>query len=432
MEEHDTERILTENQKQNIKMYEEYALWHELNGANSVQTQQAYYTNIMQFLTWYGDRPILEVTKVNVREYGKYLKTCTYVPRHGKNKPAPPSKHYTESSQYEKKKCVKMFLKWLNLDYGIDNLSKEFKLQNPVIERKIDTVLTYDDVMTLLKGCQHPRDKAIIHFLLDSGVRRSELLAIRYGGVHFLDGGVEVTVPPKKNSTEERRVFCVHCSRDMRVWFENHPLKTPDSNFFCGLHQPYGKFTPQGLATQLDVIAQRAGFNCKLYPHLFRHSSASIYTTFAGMNAFKINKRYGWKLSSKMADTYAHLTGKESDDDIRQAFGAPIRKKLETGVEVVYCPRCKLANNVGDDRCDNCDKALSPKAIAEDKAIEEAKKAEAEKAEAGKLEVMKKEFREQMMEEVRNAVQAEVKKSKYAKRYELMDSAMEQRKRKQN
>jgi site-specific recombinase XerD len=369
------EHKLTENQKRNTEIFQEYALWRAENGAQSPETQKADKVNVMQFLRWYGDRPILEVKKIDVLGYAKHLKEFKYQRKPLKGQQPKQPKNYSEMTQFEKKKGLRVFLHWLNTEYNTPDLSTVLKLKSPKRERQINYTITYDDAMKLIKVCQNTRDKALIHFLLDAGVRRSELLSITFGGVKFTDGGIEVSVPPKKNATEGRRVFCVHCTKDMRIWWENHPLKTPDSYFFCSAYNPYGQFSYQGLFTQLKKIANRAGFEENIYPHLFRHSSASIFTTLDGMNSFKINKRYGWKLSSKMADVYAHLTGRESDDDIKRAFGAPIRRKTETGVEVLYCPRCKLANNIGDDRCYNCEKGLSPEAISEDKLAEEAKQA---------------------------------------------------------
>lgn len=366
----DDKTKLTENQKRNIEIFDEYALWRAENSAKSEETQKADYTNITQFLSWYGDRPILEIQRVDVLQYSQYLRTHQFKKKPPNGQPAPPPKNYSEMTQFQKKKCIKPFLRWLHEEHGIVDLSPQIKLKTPKREREIDKTLTYNDVFQLLEGCQHPRDKALVHFLLDAGVRRSELLAIKYSGVNFVEGGVEVTVPPKKNSTESRRVFCVHCTKDMRVWWESHPLKRKDSYFFCSIYKPHGKFSPQGLFTQLRKITTRAGLSEDIYPHLFRHSSATIYTMFDGMNSYKINKRYGWKLSSKMGDVYAHLTGKESDDDIRRAFGAPIKKKTDSGLEVLICPNCHQTNNVGDDRCYNCNKALSKEEIAKDAALE--------------------------------------------------------------
>lgn len=370
MENDETEMTLTENQRRNTEIFYEYTLWRSTHKAKSKETQIADYTNVMQFLRWYGDRPILEVKKHDIRQYILYLSTHQYQRKPAKGCEPKPLKGYAETTQYEKKKCIKVFLRWLHEDYEITDISGEITLETPKTERDIQKPLTYADALILVNVCENLRDRAMIHFLLDSGVRRAELLDIRYGGVKFTANGVEVSVPPKKGAKEGRRVFCVHCVKDMKLWYDNHPIKTPDSYFFCGAYKPHRKFSTQGLATQLKRVAARAGFSENVYPHLFRHSSATIFTQFEGMNAFKINKRYGWRLTSRMAEHYAHHTGKESDEDIMHAFGKPIIKKKPDSVDVLLCPNCHEMNNVGDDRCYKCNKALSKEEIANDEVRE--------------------------------------------------------------
>jgi hypothetical protein len=215
----------------------------------------------------------------------------------------------------------------------------------------------------------------MIAFLLDAGVRRGELLKIRYSDVKFENDGVVVHVPIGKNihnKTIPRRIYCVWCVQDMYHWYKQHPLKTPDSYFFCSFRSPHGQLSNNGFGEQLYDIAQRAEMP-HVHAHLFRHSSATLYAAIEGMTDQKLKYRYGWTPSSKMADVYIKLSGAESDDDIRVAFNKPIVKKKIAGKTMVTCPNCKLDNYAGEDRCYNCNKALSDEAIAEERTLEDAK-----------------------------------------------------------
>lgn len=350
--------------KYNLDLFTEYMCWREEHGADSISTRSADEGNIKQFLEWLGEKRLISITKLDVMQYSKYLRDFAFIPAKGHEK-----KKYSETTIFQKRKCIKVFLKWLHKEYNVIDLTSEIKLKTPKTERHIEKPLDWDDIDRLLSACQHPRDRAMIHFLMDAGVRRGELLSIRYGDVSFIDGALQVLVPPSKKSTEHRRVYCVRCARDMRIWAEQHPVKSKDSYFFCSLHQPHGKYSKQGQHEQLRVIAERAGFEEKIYNHLFRHSSASLYCQIDGMNSYKINRRYGWASSSVMADTYIHLTGRESDDDIKRAFGQPVSKKVDNK-NVKICPRCHLASPDTSDRCDNCGKALSAAEIAKEEAFE--------------------------------------------------------------
>jgi hypothetical protein len=188
------------------------------------------------------------------------------------------------------------------------------------------------------------------------------------------------------------------------------------------MRTPNGQLSKTGISDQLKRIAVKAGMTQNIHPHLFRHSSATIYAAVEGMTDQKLKYRLGWAPSSGMADIYVKLSGVESDDDILRAYGQPVSTKKVDGREVIVCPVCKWANYLDAELCINCLQPLSAKAIAEDKALKEA-------AKRAEMEEMKKQLREEINEEIINTVQAEMKKSKMAKRFEIIDAMVEQRKR---
>jgi hypothetical protein len=277
---------------------------------------------------------------------------------------------------------LRKFLKWFSNEYGVQDFGVGIKLKQVKEERIKSDLISYEDCVKLIKVCLNQRDRAMIAFLLDSGVRRGELLKIRYSDVKFENNAVVVHVP--RGKTSPRRVYCVWCAQDMYHWYKQHPLKEPNSYFFCSFRRPFGQLSQNGFGEQIRDIAVRAGMP-HIHAHLFRHSSATLYAAIEGMTDQKLKYRYGWTPSSKMADVYIKLSGAESDDDIRVAFGKPVIKIKVAGKTMVTCPVCHWDNYVDDDRCYNCGKALSDKAIAEDKAIEEAKEEAKEAAIIEKL-----------------------------------------------
>lgn len=66
------------------------------------------------------------------------------------------------------------------------------KVQMPRLQRKIPETLTPDEVARVLRVCKNARDRAICLFLLDSGVRASEMLALTVGDVDMQSGMVTV------------------------------------------------------------------------------------------------------------------------------------------------------------------------------------------------------------------------------------------------
>jgi site-specific recombinase XerD len=374
------EEVDLNNREDKIKeLLDEFLTWRSITRAKSPRTLEADRDNVTQFFKWYGDRNIAKIAKTDIRKFLTWLETATYTPRSKKGQPPKDPVQYSDTSKFQKKKCVRVFLKWLHIDYdsSIPDLSGEIVLGTPKTKRQIEKTLTMDDVEKLINGCLHPRDQAMLAFLIDSGVRRSELLAITYGGVQFVPGGgVQVMVPPKKHAKELRRVFCIYSSQRMRVWYDCHPTKQMNDPLFCSLHPPYGEWSKQGQWEQMRAIAQRAGFTDVIWNHLFRHSAATLYAKFHGMNSYKINQRFGWGVTSPMGDRYIHLSGQESDDDIRMAFGAPIPIKNNIGEHMISCPTCKEQYHVGIDRCKRCGRGLSTEAIEADEELEAQKEAE--------------------------------------------------------
>ena len=66
--------------------------------------------------------------------------------------------------------------------------------------------------------------------------------------------------------------------------------------------------------------------NKKVYPHLFRHTSATYYAN--KLNRQELCYRYGWKFSSDMPDVYISRAGMESKQ-LDEKFKATELEELE-------------------------------------------------------------------------------------------------------
>ena len=70
--------------------------------------------------------------------------------------------------------------------------------------------------------------------------------------------------------------------------------------------------------------------NKEVYPHLFRHSSATYYAT--KLNRQELCYRYGWAFSSDMPDVYisrAGMESKELDEKFKSTELEDLQKKFE-------------------------------------------------------------------------------------------------------
>ena len=114
----------------------------------------------------------------------------------------------------------------------------------------------------------------------------------------------------------------------------------------------------------LKELANRAGIDKPIRPHLLRHSLATYYA--ARLTEAVMNEHFGWRQGGRTAAIYTHLSGKQVDDQILAVFG---KKKIDLqsnkAVDVVCCPRCGLQNTPASLQCHKCGFPLTEKAARE-------------------------------------------------------------------
>jgi integrase len=158
----------------NQTIIDEYLLWYSENISESIETQKGARILRNQFLKVYGDKDLLAIDKADVLRYLNFVKNGKYIPA-GKDKKNE-LKPYAPLTQFQKKSVVRGLLKWLHTseDYNLPNLTSLIKLKKVKAENINHELLTYQDCEKLIESCVNQRDRAIISFLIDSGVRVGE------------------------------------------------------------------------------------------------------------------------------------------------------------------------------------------------------------------------------------------------------------------
>ena len=200
----------------------------------------------------------------------------------------------------------------------IENISTIIKRSDRTLPKGL---ITDDEMKALLKPCQ-PRDAAMLQLLYEAGPRVSELVALKKSDVEFLPQGCRIHIP-EETKTGARAVLVVDSVPALARWISFHPIKKDEAPLFVG-KRGYGSeswtaLVPESVNKMLKETAQKAKFHRRIYPHLFRHSAATRlakYLTDAEMKAY-----FGWGQNSKMAGTYIHLSGKDTDAGILRMHG---------------------------------------------------------------------------------------------------------------
>jgi len=170
------------------------------------------------------------------------------------------------------------FFKFLVRERAIEGDPTEL-VDRPRLARKLPRVLTYEDVDRLLAAppldtARGLRDSAMIHLMYASGLRVSELCALKLGD---LDRKVGTVAPLGKGG--KRRIVPVGQIALVRIdaYIEDVRVHSKGANTDPHLFlSPRGKrFTRQGLWKLLKAYARGCGITAPISPHKLRHSFAT-------------------------------------------------------------------------------------------------------------------------------------------------------------
>lgn len=284
---------------------------------------------------------------------------------------------YTEWTKKDYRVALKKFFKWLR---GCDE-----KGVYPPEVRWISTNVSIDkqelphnlpdeeDVKKMIEAAEHPRNKALIASLYESGCRIGELAALRIGDVNFDEYGAYMIVHGKTGS---RRVRLVFSAPILASWMNVHPdksdreaplwvvigttkniardaAKAGTRNSDWGYAMKY-----RAIAKMIKELAEKAGVQKKVNPHAWRHARATFLAN--KLTEQQLKHLFGWGQASRMAATYVHLSGRDVDDALLAVYG--MKKAHDNNNASQFsptdCPRCKEPNEYNNIFCKKCGWAL--------------------------------------------------------------------------
>jgi integrase/recombinase XerD len=172
---------------------------------------------------------------------------------------------------------IKSFYNFLVLD-GMIKKNPAVNLSSPKTWLALPKFLTVKEVESLLgqpdeENVRGVRDKAMLELLYATGLRVSELIALRAKNVNLEDGfllcvgkgGKERIVPIGNSAAKAVRRYLEE-SRDKFI---------KESSEYLFLSQRGNAFTRQGFWKLLKGYAKKAGLVQKISPHVLRHSFAT-------------------------------------------------------------------------------------------------------------------------------------------------------------
>jgi site-specific recombinase XerD len=175
--------------------------------------------------------------------------------------------------------CRSLF-RWLEEEGVLDTNPAE-GLKLPKVPVRIQRTLTLDEVRAMLEVCDLDtvkgiRDCALLHVLIDTGLRAAEVCRLRSADVHLEQRFLTVIV---KGGREDVAYFGESTARSIQCWLDVRSAAPVVEELFTavGGGRPGRELTTRGLRTIVKQIGEVAGVE-GVSPHAFRRGFAVIAT----------------------------------------------------------------------------------------------------------------------------------------------------------
>ncbi len=251
------------------------------------------------------------------------------------------------------KVLIRKFFRWLEKGDVVDWMQISAKKDS----RKLpEDMLSEEEIEKMINACAHPRDKALVACLYESGARISELGDMKIKHAGFDPNGAVLMLDGK---TGMRRVRIISSAPYLAAWLDNHPFKDDrEKSVWVGIgtvsrNEPM-KY--DAIRFQLKDIGKRAGIKKRIYPHLFRHSRSTHLAKY--LTEAQMKQYLGWVQGSSMAAIYVHLSGRDVDNALLKMHGMAPEETREVKMSPKKCVRCSTMNAPTSKFCCRCHAAL--------------------------------------------------------------------------
>lgn len=227
-----------------------------------------------------------------------------------------------------------------------------------------DDMITEEETKKMIAAAKHPRDKALVAFLFESGARIGEVMNLKIKDVRFNGQVTQVTLNGK---TGMRHIPIINSGVYLSQWINQHPRKdNPENAVFCsiGSRNHENDISYAGFRRIINIAAETAEVSKNVNPHNFRHSQATL---LAGkLKEPQLRMYMGWSGDSKMVNTYVHLSSTQLTDAILEVNGMKkTENNNENKLKPIKCLRCGEVNGVDSRICSHCGQPFDTKSALE-------------------------------------------------------------------
>ena len=255
---------------------EEYLLKLELKRyANS--TVRTYVCFFEMFINHYKDKELNAINESDIRAFLQKLV------------------HRNVSNSYLNQ-CINAIKFYYEVVLGMPN--RFYEIERPRKEYKLPTIISKEEVLSIIGSTNNIKHKCIIELLYSSGLRRSELLNLKLEDVD--SKRMLIKVQGSKGNKDRHTLLSQTVLEDLRLYFREWK---PREYLFEG--QRGGRYSAQSVLKIVKEAALKAKIKQSVTPHVLRHSFAT-HLLESGVDLRQIQVLLGHG-SSKTTEIYTHV-----------------------------------------------------------------------------------------------------------------------------
>jgi site-specific recombinase XerD len=214
-------------------------------------------------------------------------------------------------------RAIRAFLRWAWEEYDLAGRCPVSKVRIPAAPLEAKPGVKMDDFEKLLKAAKLPRDKAILLTLMDTGIRRRELVALSIGDLALDAGTILLTLT--KNKKPRSVFFGAKTKKALRAYLRTRSPLPSDAPLFAS--RSGQRLSVWGLREIVRRICAAAGIK-ETGLHAFRRTFA-LEMLRNGADLVTVSRLLG---HSSLEITKVYLAQNQDDLQAGHAKAGPVDK----------------------------------------------------------------------------------------------------------
>ena len=245
----------------------------------SPNTINTYTHFFKQFINYFPDTDLDQLTEDHIRQFQDYLVSKRKVSISTQNQAINAIKYYFEQV--------------------LDGERKTYHIERPRREKKLPQILSEQQILRIIEATENLKHQSIIVVMYSAGLRVGELLKLRRQDLNF-DKNL-IFVRDAKGKKDRTTILAESTAKMLHVYLEEYK---PNYWLFEGPGRK--QYSSTSVNALLKISAKKAGIEQRVSSHMLRHSFAT-HLLEQGVDLRYIQSLLGHS-NSKTTEIYTHVS----------------------------------------------------------------------------------------------------------------------------